>query len=206
MDNIDSALIMANGDTPTHERVINALKNAPFIVCCDGAVSKLEALGFEPDALVGDMDSIDEAHRQKYASIIHVNKSTEICDLQKSIRFCKELGINNITIVGAMGRREDHALANISIMMMYGESVNITMITDYGTFTPIFKTTTFRSFSGQQVSVFTFDKVPVTYHNLRYPVKNQEFNYFWEGSLNESLGDEFTVEFERGRVLVYQTH
>lgn len=204
--NITSAVIMANGEPSFHRIALDALRNAPFIVCCDGAIQKLEALGFAPDALVGDMDSIDEERMKKYASVIHLNPSEEICDFQKSILFCKNHGINDITILGAMGMREDHALANMSIMMMYAKDLNMRMITNYGVFTPIYKTTSFSSFKGQQVSVFAFDKVKITYHNLRYPVENKEFKYLWEGSLNEALGDEFTVEFEEGAVLVYQTH
>ena len=81
------------------------------------------------------------------------------------------------------------------------------MITDYGIFTPIQADTTFPSFERQQVSIFTFDPtVLFTLEGLEYPLNNSPLTHLWQGSLNASLGDNFTVRINHGPVLVYQTH
>lgn len=206
MKNCSSVVILVNGALPTHKKALDALSNASFIICCDGAVHKLEMLGLAPDLIVGDLDSIGADARKRYSDILFQDENPEICDLQKSLLYCKNHRIGEATIVGAMGLREDHVLANLSILSMYGRSMSLKMITDYGIFTPICQNTVFSSFAGQQVSVFNFDKAMVSYKNLRYPVENRQFHYFWEGSLNESLGDEFEIEVREGTVLVFQTH
>lgn len=197
---------MANGEIPFHTRAIQTLRDADFLICCDGAIEKLCQLGFEPNLIIGDLDSISSDFRAKYSKIIREESSVEVCDLHKAILYCEKENFEKVTIVGAGGLREDHALANISLLMTYGLDLNISMVTNYGVFTPIFKTSTLDSFAGQQVSVFNFGEAKVTFQNLRYPVEDREFNYFWEGSLNESLGETFTISFPKGRVLVFQTH
>ena len=47
----------------------------------------------------------------------------------------------------------------------------------------------------------------VSADGLLYPIQHRCFCYWWEATLNESLGDEFTITLEgEGSLLVYQTH
>ena len=40
---------------------------------------------------------------------------------------------------------------------------------------------------------------------LRYPIENRRLTEWWEGTLNEALGDEFEVILKEGaKVLVYR--
>ena len=80
----------------------------------------------------------------------------------------------------------------------------VEMITDYGIFTPISLTTGFESRKGQQVSIFNFDRTPISSKNLKYPLDKYILDNLWKGTLNESLGDSFTVETE-GKTIVYRT-
>lgn len=201
----DFTLIFANGEIPQHEHCLSALRHAAQIICCDGAVGKLEQLGFTPDWIIGDLDSIDEEKRARYADRLLLRPSDETCDFHKAIIHCKEQGIKDVLILGATGLREDHALANLSLLLTHGRDLSLRALTNHGLFTPIFHTTEFVSFAGQQVSIFNFNHAKVTFSGLRYPVEQREFRYFWEGSLNESLGNKFTISFDDGEVLVYQT-
>ena len=58
-----TAAIVANGDFPRKEYPLWLLKNADVVVCCDSATSvrRLEKLGVEPVAVVGDMEGPWEA-------------------------------------------------------------------------------------------------------------------------------------------------
>lgn len=205
-------IILANGEIPTHPKAIEALQVASHIVCCDGAIKNLLELGFNPTVIIGDLDSISEALYSQYREIIIADKDEEYNDLQKALRYCISMHWLDVVILGGFGKREDHALANISIMLQYSnpgvnqkDELKIKMITNTGLFTPIFETTTFESFEKQQVSIFSFDKqAKLTFHGLKYPVKNRSFQYLWEGSLNESLSDRFTIECSRGEVVVFQ--
>ena len=199
-------VVLANGEFPSGEIPLRVLNSGLPIVCCDGAVENLENQKVMPSAIIGDGDSIPPSLKQKYAPIFHCDKNQENNDLTKTINYCVSLGYKNVAILGATGLREDHTLANISLLMDYSKVVRCCMLTDYGFFTPISKTTKFQSFARQQVSVFCLqsDK-PVTFEGLQYPVENRCFRSWWEGSLNSALGESFTI-FTEGEVLVFQTY
>jgi thiamine pyrophosphokinase len=199
-------VILANGAPPVQSHALQPLHEADVIVCCDGAVDKLLQLGFTPDVIIGDGDSISETCRQRFAECIHIDKDFEINDLQKSLRYCIGQKWPAATILGGIGLREDHTLANLSILLMYGKQIGLQMVTDYGVFTPIYKTTIFTSRKGEQISLFSFDQhAKISTHNLLYPVNERTFSHLWEGSLNESLGNSFTVILHNsGELLVYQ--
>lgn len=207
-------VIVAHGELPYSNKSIEILQNAQNIVCCDGAIDILHFHNIEPHAIVGDLDSIHSDDLKKYKKIIHKDNSQEYNDLQKAIHFCFENNWLNIVILSGFGKREDHSLANLSIMLSYivdyqkyGVSKpKMAMVTNFGVFTPITETTTFQSFPKQQVSIFSFDKsTELTFTGLKYPVQKRAFRHLWEGSLNEAIGDQFTIEMERGEVIVFQT-
>lgn len=200
---IQSAIIIANGRYPSHEIPLQIIENASLIVCTDGAANHFISIGGIPDAIVGDCDSISEENKIKFANILHPDTEQESNDLTKSVRFLTNRNIHNITIVGGTGLRDDHTIGNISLLAEYIQIANVRMITNSGIFTPTNRNTAFNSFLGEQISIFSIDKKPITTEGLKYPIKNRVLNNWWEGTLNESLGDEFTIKTE-GRVLVFQ--
>lgn len=198
-----SAVIVANGRYPNHPIPLSIIANASYIVCTDGAANHYIALGGVPDAIVGDCDSISEANKIKYADILYPDTEQESNDLTKSVRFLIQRDIRDITIVGGTGMRDDHTIGNISLLAEYVQVASTRMVTNSGIFTPINKKTTLKSFSGEQVSIFSIDHLPITTHGLKYAIQHRVLNNWWEGTLNESLGHAFTIETE-GRVIVFQ--
>lgn len=51
------AVILANGDYPTHPIPLQILANAPYIICCDGGADAYIDRGNVPDVIIGDGDS-----------------------------------------------------------------------------------------------------------------------------------------------------
>ena len=200
-----SAVIIANGRFPRHPLPLSYIDNATFIVCCDGAANEFIDLGGTPDAIVGDGDSISEENRKRFTNILHIVHDQEINDLTKSVNYCIERGITDIVIVGGTGKREDHTLGNISLLAEYIRKVNVIMATNWGLFTPIQANRVFQSFKGEAVSLFSFDPEPITTYGLEYPLENRVLTNWWQGSLNTSLGDTFTVK-TKGRVIVFQAY
>ena len=56
-------VILANGAMPSHPVPLAIFAAAARVVCCDGAYAKALALGREPDLVVGDGDSLDDAQK-----------------------------------------------------------------------------------------------------------------------------------------------
>lgn len=199
------AIIIANGEFPTHEIPLGIINNNQYIVCCDGGANQLSKTNIIPSAIVGDCDSLSPENKEKFKDIIFPNADQETNDLTKSIYFCLEQGISNIIILAATGKRDDHTLANISLLAEHMDKpLNLRMVTDYGVFTPIKSDTSFESLEGQQVSIFSIDQVGISIEGLRYPINNRILRNWWEGTLNESLGSSFKI-MTNGKTIIYQT-
>lgn len=198
-------VIVGNGAFPTDSDILQLLRTADNIVCCDGAVDKLTQAGFEPTVLVGDCDSMKPEDQQRWKHCLFPDKSEEYNDLQKALKYCINHNITQAMLLGCDGLREDHFIANLSIMATYSDRLALKMVTAQGVFHVLRSTATLPCTPGQQISVFTTDKdLPLTFHRLKYPVEHRCFGHLWEGSLNEALEDSFTIELERpGLVLVY---
>jgi thiamine pyrophosphokinase len=197
-------VIVADGAFPQHNIPLEYLKNAGRIVCCDGSAQNLILAGMQPDAIVGDLDSLADELANRYADRIYLDESQDTNDLTKAVSWCGDMGYKDIVIVGATGKREDHTLGNISLLAEYAQGMNVIMITDTGILRPFLKSFSISSFPGQQVSVFSIDpETEVTSHGLRYPLNRTKISNWWFATLNESLGDSFSLEFTRGRIIVY---
>ena len=131
------AIILANGDYPSADVPVQLLKEAPYVVCCDGGANEYIEKGYTPDIIIGDGDSLSEENRRLYADLIHHNPDQETNDQTKAIQFLLSQGKKRIAIVGATGKREDHTIGNISLLMEYMRmGVEVCMYTDYGVFVP----------------------------------------------------------------------
>jgi thiamine pyrophosphokinase len=166
------------------------------------------AFGREPDYIVGDLDSISDALKFRFSAILHHNPEQETNDLTKAVQFCTANNWKKITILGATGKREDHTLGNLSLLINYSEIAEIQMFTDYGVFTPQSKTNTYESYPGEQISVISLTpNFPVTFHNLLYPVKNRKLTSWWQATLNEAISTDFTIEITRkGKLLIFRQY
>ncbi len=200
-----STIIVGNGEVPQGEIPMLFLQHARFIVCCDGALEKLLKIGMKPDVVIGDCDSISEDRRQQFKDIIIEDKDQECNDLQKALKYCLKQQFGPVAILGASGLRDDHQLANLSILNMYAERMDLIMVSNYGLFSFISEDTTFASTPGQEVSVFSFDgQALFSFSGLQYPVHNRRFAQLWEGSLNKALGNSFTITLNNGRGVVFR--
>ncbi|HRR35315.1 MAG TPA: thiamine diphosphokinase [Kiritimatiellia bacterium] len=214
---LSKCVIVANGAFPAHPLPLAALRSARRVVCCDGAVEKLEAAGFAPDWIVGDLDSLSDASRVRHRDRLVAVTEQESNDLAKAFRFCVEQGWRDVVIVGATGLREDHTLGNLAWLVDFAQMLHalgvgrgggrVVLLTDTGIFTPALASTQFRSHAGQQVSIFSFESgVKIYAEGLKYPLGNVPFTRWWQATLNESLGEAFKLVFEGGPLLVFQTY
>ena len=191
------AVVLADGDFPSAPQSLHLLREAPVIVCCDGAARHLS--GGEL-VIIGDGDSVPEGLR---GQLIQVDEQ-EDNDLTKATRYCLSKGLKRIVYLGATGQREDHTLGNISLLVRYFREMGVEplMATDYGWFVPAKGTAVFQSFPGQQVSIFNIDCQSLSSEGLcwdAYP-----YAQLWQGTLNEALADSFAIHAD-GCYLVYRT-
>ncbi|MFZ1236430.1 MAG: thiamine diphosphokinase [Prevotella sp.] len=200
------AIILAGGNYPSHALPRAILAGACHIVCCDSAFDLLEpSLIDRVDAIVGDGDSLPEAAKQQYKSLLYIESEQDDNDLTKATRYCRMKGYHRLAFLGTTGKREDHALGNISLLTEYAKDPDLqpVFITDYGIFVACTGDATFESFARQQVSIFNFGCTLLTSEGLRWNA--YAFQNWWQGTLNEAMGSSFTIHADR-QYLVYRTY
>lgn len=78
-----------------------------FFIAADGGALFLESIGFLPDVIIGDFDSLTEAQYQRYeklgAKIIKYPMEKDETDGELALQYCQERGFNNIIIIGFAG-------------------------------------------------------------------------------------------------------
>lgn len=201
---IPDAVILANGEYPTHELPLRILSESAFIVCCDGAANEYIARGHTPDIIIGDGDSLSPDNKIRFAPIILQIADQETNDQTKAVQYLQSKGYRKIAIVGATGKREDHTLGNISLLIDYMKSgIEVRTFTDYGVFIPVKDSQTFASHAGQQVSILNFGAKGLKGEGLVYPLS--DFSNWWQGTLNEATSNEFTIHCT-GDYLVFLTY
>lgn len=198
------AIILANGEFPYHETALSILNNNDYIVCCDGAIDALSHTIITPQAIVGDCDSLSNENKAKYQDLIIQINEQETNDLTKSVQYCIEQGKKDLIILGGTGKREDHSIANISLLADYIEYIDdICMITNHGVFNAINTSSIFETYPGQQISLFCISPCEVTADKLKYPIQNRVFTNWWQATLNEAQSDNFMIK-TNGKLIVFR--
>ncbi|MEA4868153.1 MAG: thiamine diphosphokinase [Rikenellaceae bacterium] len=203
-------VILADGEFPEHKLPLGLLRESKCVVCCDGAAASLDKAGMTPFAIVGDLDSLDDKLRQKYAHILIFDSCQETNDLTKAFRYSLSFDPKSITILGATGKREDHTLGNISLLCDYAAETKseLTMCTNHGIFRVIQKSGIYDSCAGMQVSFFSMEvEQRVRSKGLKYPLDDVIFDKWWKATLNECKGDHFELELSLDAPLImYSSH
>jgi thiamine pyrophosphokinase len=202
--NFPETAILANGKFPDHPVPLGYLLNAKRVICCDGAADSLIDFGLEPFAIVGDCDSVNKKIAEKFQDRLFRDNDQETNDLTKAVKWCSGRGYNNIVILGATGKREDHTLGNISLIVEYAGFTAVKMVTDAGIIFPLLESSEIESGKGQQLSVFSIDpSVEITSTGLKYSLDKKKLTNWWTATLNEAEGNSFTLEFKGGPLIVF---
>ena len=192
----------------TLEAVDPSALKSPKTAICDSSEEEnissiLASISFIPEAKGENYKYFvkDQDKQVKFSA----NASGKASLMQKALKYCLRQQLGSVAVLGASGLRDDHQLANLSILDMYAEQMDLIMVSNYGLFSFISDDTTFASIPGQEVSVFSFDGQAVfSFEGLQYPVHNRRFTQLWEGSLNKALGERFTVKICDGKGMVFR--
>jgi len=207
MNKINKPLvIVANGKFPENSIPLKILNNAKYIIACDGAADKLIKNGYNPNIIIGDLDSISSLNKEKHKDIILKVLNQSENDMRKAINYAQENNINKLSIIGASGEREDHLIGNIFSLFKYPR-ICIKIFTDNGLFRLINNSKELKSFQGQKVSIFTTDNtIKIKTNGLKYNFNNNTISSLFYGTLNESNKDIITFNLSHGSLLIYQSY
>lgn len=193
--------IVANGEFPSQVAVIEHLTRSDLIIACDGAINQLAANNILADYVIGDGDSSTPDKIQLFAKNPYIKiPDQNNNDLSKAINFLEQtFGTKHeVIIYAATGLREDHALANIALLLQYAQRFkNIHMLSDHGVFSVCHSgTQILASSAGQQISFFSLEQAQNNYLNcteLKWPLINLKLEYLNSGTLNQATGEQLTI-------------
>ena len=187
-------VIVGNGEFPAHQIPLNHLKNAGTIICADSGADQLISYNLTPNAIIGDMDST-KLRKDDFKGAWISSPNQNRTDLQKTLDWCIANNLNDVTVLGTMGRREDHSLGNLHVLDEFSQKLKMKFVTNYAVIHSFKGKRTFSSLIGQQISIVAIENIQsISTVGLKYELKNKSFPPACNGISNEAIGEIFTIK------------
>jgi len=183
------ALIVANGGIENPALVLEILldnyhfNNKYLIISADGAVKNCLKLKLIPDIVIGDMDSIEERDKEMIEShiinTVYIKSPAEKneSDTQLAMEYALRNKIKNIILIGALGKRIDHSLANLfNIASDRFKDVNLRILDDNYEISILRNSGEVKGIIGNTLSIFslTSNTYFINTDGLKYKLQNEE--------------------------------
>ncbi len=178
-----------------------------YIICADGGYANAASAGIKPDLIIGDFDS----YGGELPSDIPIQRlpvEKDDTDTGRSVAFAIEQGFDDITIIGGIGGRFDHTIANVQTLAGACTcGINIRMVSLGNEITCVKNgTVTIPCRPGWKLGIFSLsnESVGVDLDDVYYSLKDASLtNLFPIGVSNEFLpGKDAKITVRSGMLLV----
>jgi thiamine pyrophosphokinase len=206
------AIIVAGGNVDHDMDIPSLFKDGDLVIGADGGAARALEWGLVPDLVVGDMDSLAadiqpvlEGRGSEF--VIHPRAKDET-DLELALTVAVERGAREIIVLGALGGRLDHTLANVLLLALPGLADTLVRIVDGDQQAQLVRdreTVTLAGTPGDIVSLLPLsDEVSgVTTTGLAWALQCDTLNFgFTRGVSNEMVAATANVSIEEGLLLV----
>lgn len=186
------------------------------MIAVDRGLEMLYELNIVPNHVVGDFDSVSTSILKFYQKnpqiVFHkYNPEKDNTDTDIALKLAIELNSSTITIMGALGKRMDHALANIHILKEALEiGIPCEILDSYNRIylvkenTQLVKDKTY----GKYISFLplTTTVKGITLKGFQYPLNNASLSVGLSlGISNEIVEDMATIELKEGILIVIES-
>lgn len=180
-----------------------------FIVCADSGYTFAREAGLTPNLIIGDFDSLKE-QLPEGIEVEKLNNHKDDTDTEHCVMECIRRGYKNFLLLGSIGGRTDHTLANIAILSFLSEYNYSGVARNNGEEIRILNQGTYpmNNLKGVTFSVFPYgcESVNVTYKGAEYPLKGKTLTYNVSRGISNSFTDdngEITINSGRAVLLTY---
>lgn len=113
-------MIIGNGEINDYD-IIREYFDDAYIIACDGGIRHCRAMMIMPNVMVGDFDSANKEDADFFDNLgvlkIEYPVKKDKTDMEIAIDLAIEKNSDEIYIVGGLGSRFDHSLANVHILL-----------------------------------------------------------------------------------------
>ncbi len=194
------ALIVAAGNTESI--LLNEKYN--LVIAADGGFDKAKKLGIKVDLFIGDFDSVKD--KKIEVPKVELPKEKDFTDTEAAIEKAVSLGFKEIHLIGALGTRFDHSLANAYLLYKYHKKGVFIKIKDSNNeIFPVTGSFSLKGKIGSTVSLLPLSgKIGgLTLEGFYYPLKDTDIE---TGSTltvsNVALTDDAKINIKEGVALV----
>lgn len=185
------------------------LSKFDFVIATDGGLSLCQLLNLDVNLAIGDFDSHDFINFSKKGKIPFEKLPVEkdITDMEAALDRALSLKPSSICVLGGMGARLDHSLANIEHLVNYGKKVSYIYFIDCFNYMSVQypSSKTYDSKLGEHFAVLSHSDTStnVTLEGSYYPLESATLHkHIPLGVSNSFINRKITLSFDEGCLVV----
>ena len=205
-------LILSGGTAPGQNMIEKYAQDADLVIGVDGAADIFDRYDWVPDILIGDFDTADagcvENLEKRGTKVIRLAERKNQTDTEAAVDYALFAGMDELLILGAIGSRMDHTLANISMLVRADKAgASCRIVDEYNELTVSDRDMTLSGEKGQGVSILPLTgEVCVSADGLKYPLNKLILG--WDSSRgvsNVMTGELAHISISGGYALIIKT-
>lgn len=208
MSDQKKCVIICDGELPLKETITAELFDTDLLIAADGGALALKTMNILPDVIIGDLDSYKPTGNEQARVIKDPDQETN--DLEKSLAYAEKDSADHIVVFGATGKRLDHTLKNLSVLLQFYTRFSQLVFKDRYSTMEIISSPFKRNFeSGTSISLFPLSGTveEITTRGLKYPLTRGTLaNGVQDGSSNLTVKKTVEIEFKKGDLLLLVNH
>ena len=206
---IESAAVVVNGAIEDYRWARSAILACDYLIAVDGGGNHIHAMGLFPDLVLGDLDSITAAAKEAFSahgcSFMTYPSAKDASDLQLALEHAASLHPRQIILLGALGKRFDHAYGNVLLLNFFTDrGIHVVILDETHEIQVIDSQVNFSGMAGDTLSLFSLTPTTlgVTTHGMAYPLKHESLHMGDTRGLSNIIKDpEASVSLDKGRLL-----
>ena len=166
-------VIVGGADINNYEYIKALISKDDYIIYCDSGLKHVDKLGLKPSLIVGDFDSHVNPHMDVETIVLPVVKDDT--DTVYAAKEGVKRGFEEFLLIGVIGGRLDHSLANVSILLyLRANGRRAQIIDDYSVMKIVGQKTEYIS---DKYSYFSLVNITgkaegITIKNAKYEIQN----------------------------------
>lgn len=190
-------LVIVGGGTVDVDLLRELAADGAALVGADGGGDVIAAAGLQPDAIIGDLDSLADPLAWVGRTRLLRIAEQETTDFEKAL-YCTQAPVT--VALGMTGKRFDHTLAALDAVTRYARERSIILVDESDIALAVSGTFGFEVSVGERVSVHPLQPVQFRRSDgLKYPLNGLRLAPGERtGTSNEASSPAFTIEPEAG--------